>query len=107
MGAARRRAAQQAAQQGPGAGLDFGNRPVTVRSHEVLRDLRGQPLGLFKGVRTFTLTPQGGRETRFNMREEYTGPLVGMMWKSMPDLSPSFQQFASGLKRQAEAKARP
>ena len=93
--------------KGPGADLNFGNRPVTVRSHEVLRDLRGQPLGLFKGVRTFTLTPQGGRETRFNMREEYTGPLVGMMWKSMPDLGPSFQQFASGLKRQAEAKARP
>ena len=33
------------------------------------------------------------------------GPLTAMMWKSMPDLAPSFQQFASGLKHQAERKA--
>jgi hypothetical protein len=28
-----------------------------------------------------------------------------MIWKSMPDLGPSFKQFASGLKKEAEAKA--
>lgn len=62
----------------------------------------GMPLGLFKGVRTYTLTPDVNA-TRFNMREEYTGPLLSMIWKSMPDLNPSFQQFAIGLKKQAEA----
>jgi hypothetical protein len=36
------------------------------------------------------------------MREEYTGPLLGMMWRSIPDLGPSFQQFADGLKSEAE-----
>src|SRR2546427_6683670 len=35
----------------------------------------GMPLGLFKGVRTYTLTPQGSGATTFTMREEYTGPL--------------------------------
>jgi uncharacterized protein YndB with AHSA1/START domain len=63
----------------------------------------GMPLGLFKGVRTYTLEPDGGGGTRFHMREEYTGPLLGMMWGSIPDLGPSFQQFADGLKARAES----
>jgi uncharacterized protein YndB with AHSA1/START domain len=58
----------------------------------------GMPLGLFKGVRTYTLTPQGGGTTKFDMREEYTGPL-----RSIPDLGPSFTQFANGLKQKAES----
>jgi hypothetical protein len=61
----------------------------------------GMPLGLFKGVRTFTLRPEGGG-TRFAMREEYTGPLLPLIWRSMPDLQPSFEQFAAGLKARAE-----
>lgn len=36
--------------------------------------LGGMPLGLFKGVRTYTLTPEGEGRTRFVMREECTGP---------------------------------
>lgn len=63
----------------------------------------GMPLGLFRGVRTFTLSPQGSDATRFTMREEYTGPLVPLIWRSMPDLGPSFEQFAAGLKNRAES----
>jgi hypothetical protein len=63
----------------------------------------GMPLGLFKGVRTFTLSPQEDGATRFTVREEYTGPLLPMIWRSMPDLGPSFRQFADGLKQRAEA----
>jgi hypothetical protein len=62
----------------------------------------GMPLGLFKGVRTFTLTPDGSGKTKFQMREEYTGPMLPMIWKSMPDLGPSFKKFAAGLKQKAE-----
>jgi len=62
----------------------------------------GMPLGLFKGVRTFTLVPAGTGPTRFHMREEYTGPLLPLIWRSMPDLGPSFEQFALGLKARAE-----
>jgi hypothetical protein len=61
----------------------------------------GMPLGLFRGVRTFTLSPQDNG-TRFSVREEYTGALLPMIWRSMPDLGPSFQKFATGLKRRAE-----
>lgn len=65
----------------------------------------GMPLGLFKGVRTYSLAPLAGGGTAFKMREEYTGPLLGMIWKSIPDLNPSFQQFARGLKQKAEGRA--
>lgn len=79
--------------------------PVKVTGFEPGRSMvwsGGMPLGLFKGVRTFTLTPENGA-TRFEMREEYTGPLLPMIWRSMPDLGPSFAQFARGLKARAEA----
>ena len=52
------------------------------------------PLGLFRGVRTFTLAPEANGTTRFHMREEYTGPMLPLIWRSMPDLGPSFEQFA-------------
>jgi hypothetical protein len=61
----------------------------------------GMPFGLFTGERTHTLQRQG-TATSFTMREEYTGPIAGMIFKSIPDLGPSFQQFAEGLKQQAE-----
>jgi hypothetical protein len=81
--------------------------PVKVTTFDAPRTLvfsGGMPLGLFKGVRTYRLTPSGGG-TRFEMREEYSGPLVPMMWRSMPDLGPSFAQFAAGLKARAERAA--
>ncbi|MSQ36507.1 MAG: SRPBCC domain-containing protein [Dehalococcoidia bacterium] len=65
----------------------------------------GMPFGLFRGVRTFTLTPRGDGSTAFAMREEYTGPLLPLMWRMMPDLGPSFQQFAAGLKARAGGRA--
>ena len=66
----------------------------------------GMPLGLFEGVRTFTLAREGAG-TRFAMREEYTGPMLPVIWRSMPDLQPSFEQFANGLKARAEQGAAP
>jgi hypothetical protein len=63
----------------------------------------GMPLGLFKGERTYTLAPAGNGETSFKMREEYTGPMLGMIWGSIPDLGPAFQEFAQDLKRKAES----
>ena len=61
----------------------------------------GMPLGLFKGRRTFTLAPEGGA-TRFTMREEFSGPMTPLIRRSMPDMQPSFEQFATGLKARAE-----
>ncbi len=62
----------------------------------------GMPLGLFKGVRTFTLTPTGDG-TRFSMREVYSGPLASLIGRSIPDLQPAFDEFAAALKQRAES----
>jgi hypothetical protein len=84
------------------------NRAFPVKVTELTPNHRmvwsgGMPLGLFKGVRTFTLSPQANNATKFTMREEYTGPMLGLVWRSMPDLGPSFEKFATGLKAKAEA----
>ncbi|MEL7208558.1 MAG: SRPBCC domain-containing protein [Actinomycetota bacterium] len=65
----------------------------------------GMPLGLFKGIRTFRLTENADGGTDFSVREEFSGPMLGLIWKSMPDLTDSFEQFAQGLKAEAESRA--
>ncbi|HXL94517.1 MAG TPA: SRPBCC domain-containing protein [Streptosporangiaceae bacterium] len=80
--------------------------PVTVTAFEPLARLQfsgGMPLGLFGGVRTYALSPAAGGGTAFHLREEYTGPLLGLIWRSMPDLGPSFERFARGLKLRVES----
>ena len=80
--------------------------PVKVTAFEPARAMTwsgGMPLGLFKGVRTFSLA-RDGTATRFTMREEYSGPMLPLIWRSMPDLGPSFTQFARGLKARAEQR---
>jgi hypothetical protein len=62
----------------------------------------GMPLGLFKGVRTYRLEPEAGAGTRFTMDERYSGPLLPLIGRSIPDLGPSFDQFAGGLKQRVE-----
>ena len=82
--------------------------PLKVTTFEVGRKLvftGGMPLGLFKGVRTYDLRPNADGTTHFHVREEYTGPLLPMIWPSIPDLGPSFTQYADGLKTRAEAGA--
>jgi hypothetical protein len=79
--------------------------PVRVTRFEPGRAMAwtgGMPLGLMKGVRTFSLTPEDGA-TRFHLREEFTGPMLPLIWRSMPDMQPSFEKFATGLKARAEA----
>ena len=82
-------------------GRAFPVRVVTLSEPDRIVFRGGMPLGLFTGERTYTLQPEGA-STRFPMREQYTGPLARMIFKSIPDLGPSFQQFANGLKQQTE-----
>ena len=82
--------------------------PVKVTELEPNRRmawLGGVPLGLFKGVRSYTLTPEGEGRTSFEMREEFSGPLLPLIWRTMPDMNDSFRQFASGLMARAEGTA--
>ncbi len=78
--------------------------PVKVVEFEAGKKMTwesGMPLGLFKGRRTFTLTPQGDG-TKFHMREEFTGPLLFIIGRTIPDLQPTFDKFANGLKARVE-----
>lgn len=61
----------------------------------------GMPLGLFTGTRTYTVEPSSSGAV-FTMVEEYTGPMAGLISRSIPDLSTSFDEFADGLKVAAE-----
>lgn len=65
----------------------------------------GMPLGLFTGTRTYTLAEADGATTA-TVRETYTGPLAGLIGKSIPDLQPSFDAFVAGLRRAAEGQER-
>jgi hypothetical protein len=85
-------------------GRAFAVRVTELEPGRSMRWSGGMPLGLFKGERTFTLTPDGDASTDFRMREQYTGPLAGLIFRSIPDLGPSFTKFARGLKAQAERR---
>jgi hypothetical protein len=57
---------------------------------------------MFKGVRTFTLTPGQSGETEFSMTEQFTGLMLPMIKGSLPDFGPIFEKYAEDLKRAAE-----
>jgi hypothetical protein len=83
----------------------FAVRVVDLVRAERMTWRGGMPLGLFTGTRTYRLTPGPDATVRFDMREEYTGVLAGLIFKSIPDLQPSFRRFADGLKRRVEERA--
>lgn len=80
--------------------------PVTVEEFEPGKKMvwaNRLPLGLFQGVRTYTLTDKGDGTTDFSMEEIFSGPLSPLFGKLIPDLQPSFEVWASDLKKRAEA----
>jgi hypothetical protein len=57
---------------------------------------------MFKGVRTYTFTPKSDGSTDFSMAEAYTGLMLPLIAGPLPDFRPTFEQYASDLKRAAE-----
>lgn len=81
--------------------------PLQVAEFDANRQMvwsGGMPLGLFTGRRTYTLTQRAPGEVEFAMREEFSGLMAPLITRSIPDLQPSFDQFAADLKARAEAK---
>jgi hypothetical protein len=64
----------------------------------------GMPLGLFKGVRTFRLTPEANGSTEFFMEEVYSGLMAPLITKSIPDMTESFEIYGDSLKAEAEKR---
>src|SRR5262249_39082625 len=63
-------------------------------------------LPIFKGTRTFELTPRGDASTGFAMEERFSGLLLPLVRRSLPDFAPIFSAYANDLKREAEGAAR-
>ncbi len=79
--------------------------PVTVTEfvpNQSMTWTGGMPMGLFKGERTFTLTPQDATSTKVTVHEVFSGPLLPIFGRSIPDLTASFADFVNGLKARAE-----
>lgn len=66
----------------------------------------GMPLGLFVGRRTFAISPAGDL-THVSIEEEFSGLLLPMMKKVMPDLQPFIEEQVAALKTGAEAAPPP
>ncbi len=79
--------------------------PVRVTVFEPNRRLvltGGMPLGLFKSERTHTLTENRDGTTTFKTEEIFSGPLLPVFGKNIPDLSENFRNFVAALKKRAE-----
>jgi uncharacterized protein YndB with AHSA1/START domain len=79
--------------------------PVKVTAYEPNRKMvltGGMPLGLFKSERTHTLTANKDGTTTFHTEEIFSGLLLPVFGKNIPDLTENFKTFASALKKQSE-----
>lgn len=57
---------------------------------------------IFKGVRTYTLTAKPDGSTDFSMHEVFTGIMLPLIKRSLPDFRPIFDQYVADLKTEAE-----
>jgi hypothetical protein len=57
---------------------------------------------IFRGERTYTLTPSAGGKTTFSMVEVFAGMMLPLIKGSLPDFRSSFDQYAADLKRACE-----
>jgi hypothetical protein len=79
--------------------------PVKVTVFEPNRKLvltGGMPLGLFRSERTHTLTMNKDGSTAFRTEEIFSGLLLPVFGKNIPDLTENFKAFAAALKKRAE-----
>ncbi len=60
---------------------------------------------MFRGVRRFTLTPNPNGTTEFAMEEVFSGAMLPLIRRSLPDFGAAFEAFARDLKRTAEEGA--
>jgi hypothetical protein len=82
-----------------------GNRTFRLRVRQIPGQMMtwtaGPPLGLFTGVRTFTLSPHGGK-THLRVKEEFSGPLLGLIGRTAPDRGQDCTGYVNAVKERAE-----
>jgi len=81
-------------------------RTFTPRISDVVPGRRMAWIGgrapFFKGVRVFTLTPRPDGSTDFEMGERFSGLMLPVAKRSMPDFGPVFRRYADDLRHEAE-----
>lgn len=82
-------------------GRAFRVKVTELRENEKMVWSGGMPLGLFKGVRTFSLE-KNGESTDFSVQETFSGPMMALIGGSIPDMTEPFEKFVEGLKQRAE-----
>lgn len=65
----------------------------------------GLPLQMLTGTRSFQLTPKNNSSTLFVMEEIFSGWLMPILGRTIPDLSQSFEDFALALQQRAEVRS--
>jgi hypothetical protein len=85
----------------PGSGRVFSPviSEVVPRAHMTWT---GGVAGLFKGVRTFDLEPAGDGSTAFAMEERFSGLMLPLVRRFLPDFGAIFERYADDLKRESE-----
>lgn len=59
---------------------------------------------MFKGERTFTLTPRADGSTEFAMVEVFSGLMLPFIKGSLPDFAPVFERYALDMKQELERR---
>ncbi len=62
----------------------------------------GMPFGLLRGVRSFTIDELAHGRCRFRLEEQFSGPMLPLVRRSIPDMTEAFEGFCEGLKELAE-----
>lgn len=78
----------------------FKLRVTTFVPNECMVWEEGTPL--FKGMRQYTLTPRSGGATDVTMAEVFSGAMLPLITRSLPDQGPSVERFLADLKAEAE-----
>ena len=82
------------------------DRTFTPRISDFVADAHmtwtGGSAPMFKGVRRFSLRRRPDGSTDFTMEERFSGLMLPLAKRSMPDFGPVFKQYADDLRREAE-----
>jgi hypothetical protein len=57
---------------------------------------------MFQGERVYELAPQSDGRTRFTMTETFSGVMLPLIGRTLPDFVPVFERYAADLKAEAE-----
>jgi hypothetical protein len=85
----------------PGTDRTFAPKISGMIPNRRMSWIGGMP-GLMRGVRVFQLAPRDDGSTDFTMRERFSGIMLPLARRSMPDFGPVFERYANDLRREAE-----